>query len=45
MRRLPPVADKVTKTPVLDETAKQPFTSTTGSTAATDVEDVKKFIS
>lgn len=46
MQRLPGVADKVTRTPVLDGTANQPLTSTTGTTAATiEVEDVKKFIS
>ena len=45
MRRLPPVAHKVTQTPAFDETANQPCTTNAGTTTVTNVEDLKNAIS
>lgn len=45
MHRLPPVADKVTQTPALDETAKHPCTANAGTTTVTNVENLKNAIS
>lgn len=45
MRRLPPVADKVTQTPALDERANQPCAANAGTTTVTNVEDLKNAIS
>ena len=45
MRRLPPVADKMTQTPALDERANQPCVANAGTTTVTNVEDLKNAIS